>query len=151
MNPEIARSIVYDAWKDRQAVVLCTDGWHTCGRSCKMQKLRAYACIDGKHAIPTSTCHIHPHAKPVLVDDLFVCTATGNKDILKKEYFLAMKDKAIVCNIGHFDVEIQVEQLQGFSGIEHTEIKPQVDKFTFPNGHSIIPVSYTHLTLPTKA
>ena len=49
-----------------------------------------------------------------------------------------MKDGAIVCNIGHFDVEIQVEQLQGFSGIEHTEIKPQVDKFTFPNGHSII-------------
>ena len=49
-----------------------------------------------------------------------------------------MKDGAIVCNIGHFDVEIQVAELQGFAGIEHIEIKPQVDKFTFPDGHSII-------------
>jgi len=105
MNPEIARSIVYDAWKDRQAVVLCTDGWHTCGRSCKMQKLRAYACIDGKHAIPTSTCHIHPHAKPVLVNDLFVCTATGkphvcNTDKCQLEHGMCViTGQPVVCHV----------------------------------------------------
>ena len=49
-----------------------------------------------------------------------------------------MKDGAIICNIGHFDVEIQVAELQGFEGIDHVEIKPQVDKFTFPDGHSVI-------------
>ena len=69
--------------------------------------------------------------------DIFV-TTTGCSDIIRIDHMERMKDGAIVCNIGHFDVEIQVEQLQGFSGIEHTEIKQQVDKFTFPDGHSII-------------
>ena len=69
--------------------------------------------------------------------DIFV-TTTGCKDIIRIDHMEQMKDGAIVCNIGHFDVEIQVAQLQGFNGIEHTEIKPQVDKFTFPDGHSII-------------
>ena len=49
----------------------------------------------------------------------------------------AMKDSAIVCNIGHFDDEIQVEQLENFPGIQRLNIKPQVDKFTFPDGHAI--------------
>jgi adenosylhomocysteinase len=69
--------------------------------------------------------------------DIFV-TTTGCKDIIRIDHMEQMKDGAIVCNIGHFDVEIQVAQLQAFSGIEHTEIKPQVDKFTFPDGHSIV-------------
>ena len=69
--------------------------------------------------------------------DIFV-TTTGCKDIIRIDHMEQMKDGAIVCNIGHFDVEIQVAQLQGFAGIEHVEIKPQVDKFTFPDGHSII-------------
>jgi len=49
-----------------------------------------------------------------------------------------MKDTAIVCNIGHFDVEIQVEPLNNFPGIQKQEIKPQVDLYTFPDGHRII-------------
>ncbi|MCH2660528.1 adenosylhomocysteinase [bacterium] len=69
--------------------------------------------------------------------DIFV-TTTGCKDIIRIDHMERMKDGAIVCNIGHFDVEIQVAELQGFAGIEHIEIKPQVDKFTFPDGHSII-------------
>lgn len=64
-------------------------------------------------------------------------TTTGNKDIITIEHMVRMKDQAIVCNIGHFDNEIQVEKLKGFSGIKHTNIKPQVDKYTFPDGHSI--------------
>ncbi len=68
--------------------------------------------------------------------NIFV-TTTGNKDIITIEHMVRMKDQAIVCNIGHFDNEIQVEKLKGFSGIKHTNIKPQVDKYTFPDGHSI--------------
>ena len=49
-----------------------------------------------------------------------------------------MKNDAIVCNIGHFDVEIQVETLNNYKGIKKIEIKPQVDKYTFPDGHNII-------------
>src|SRR5210317_532823 len=64
-----------------------------------------------------------------------VCTATGNKDILKKEYFEAMKDKAIVCNIGHFDNEIDMAWLN--KNASKNEIKPQVDKYNV-NGKDII-------------
>jgi adenosylhomocysteinase len=67
-----------------------------------------------------------------------VCTATGNKDILKKEYFLAMKDKAIVCNIGHFDNEIDMAWLNENYGHTKSEIKPQVDLYTLENDNQII-------------
>jgi adenosylhomocysteinase len=69
--------------------------------------------------------------------DIFV-TTTGCKDIIRIDHMEKMKDGSIVCNIGHFDVEIQVAQLQSYAGIKHVEIKPQVDKFTFPDGHSIL-------------
>lgn len=69
--------------------------------------------------------------------DIFV-TATGNKDIITIEHMEKMKDKAIVCNIGHFDNEIQVDKLKKYPGIKHINIKPQVDQYTFPDGHSII-------------
>ncbi|QIK54544.1 adenosylhomocysteinase [Dysgonomonas sp. HDW5A] len=64
-------------------------------------------------------------------------TTTGNKDIITIDHMKAMKDQAIVCNIGHFDNEIQVDKLVTFAGIKHTNIKPQVDKYTFPAGNSI--------------
>jgi adenosylhomocysteinase len=67
--------------------------------------------------------------------DIYV-TTTGNKDIITLEYMQAMKDQAIVCNIGHFDNEIQVDALYA-SGAVKTNIKPQVDQFTFANGRSI--------------
>lgn len=72
--------------------------------------------------------------------DIFV-TATGNKDVITLEHMKKMKDGAIVCNIGHFDNEIQVEQLEKMPGIKEENIKPQVDKFIFPDGHSIIMLS----------
>ena len=68
--------------------------------------------------------------------DIYI-TTTGNKDIIRVEHMKKMKDQAIVANIGHFDNEIQVDLLNNTDGIEKTEIKPQVDKYTFPEGHSI--------------
>jgi adenosylhomocysteinase len=68
--------------------------------------------------------------------NIFV-TTTGNKDIITVEHMAAMKDEAIVCNIGHFDNEIQVAQLENYPGIKKVNIKPQVDKYVFPDGHSI--------------
>ncbi|WP_433852474.1 adenosylhomocysteinase [Stenotrophomonas nitritireducens] len=68
--------------------------------------------------------------------DIYV-TTTGNKDIIRIEHLSAMKDQAIVCNIGHFDNEIQVDALVKFPGVQHINIKPQVDKYVFPNGNAI--------------
>lgn len=65
-------------------------------------------------------------------------TATGNCDVITAEHMAAMKDNSIVCNIGHFDNEIQVDELLRYPGIKKTNIKPQVDQFTFPDGHSIL-------------
>ena len=67
-----------------------------------------------------------------------VCTATGNKDILTADYFLRMKDKAIVCNIGHFDNEIDMAWLNKNYGSTKSEIKPQVDLYTLEEGKQII-------------
>lgn len=64
-------------------------------------------------------------------------TTTGNCDIIRIEHMEKMKDQTIVCNIGHFDNEIQVAPLENYPGIEKLNIKPQVDKFTFPSGHCI--------------
>ncbi|MCX6856798.1 MAG: adenosylhomocysteinase [Verrucomicrobia bacterium] len=68
--------------------------------------------------------------------DIYV-TTTGNKDIITVEHMVAMKDQAIVCNIGHFDNEIQVDKLDKLPGIKKLNIKAQVDKYTFPAGNSI--------------
>ncbi len=68
--------------------------------------------------------------------NLFV-TTTGNVDIITAEHMAKMRDRTIVCNIGHFDDEIQVARLMSWPGVKRTNIKPQVDKFTFPDGHSI--------------
>ena len=64
-------------------------------------------------------------------------TATGNCDIITAEHMAGMKDQAIVCNIGHFDNEIQVARLENWPGIRKRTIKPQVDEYIFPDGHSI--------------
>ena len=76
--------------------------------------------------------------KSVVSNADIVVTATGNKDIVNKEAFRMMKDKTIVCNIGHFDIEIDMNWLETNFSEQKTSIKPQVDS-----------VSYTHLTLPT--
>jgi adenosylhomocysteinase len=71
-----------------------------------------------------------PHA------DIYV-TATGNKDVITAAHMAKMKDEAIVCNIGHFDNEIQVDALNEMKDVEKINIKPQVDKYVFPDGHCI--------------
>ncbi len=68
--------------------------------------------------------------------DIYV-TTTGNLDVITLEHMRYMKDQAIVCNIGHFDNEIQVDRLSEEKGIKRTNIKPQVDMYTFPEGNSI--------------
>jgi adenosylhomocysteinase len=68
--------------------------------------------------------------------DIYVST-TGNVDIITLEHMERMKDQAIVCNIGHFDNEIQVDPLNERKDIKRTNIKPQVDKYSFPDGHEI--------------
>jgi adenosylhomocysteinase len=64
-------------------------------------------------------------------------TTTGNKDVITIDHLAKMKDQAIVCNIGHFDNEIQVDKLNAYKGIQKINIKPQVDKYVFPEGHAI--------------
>ncbi len=86
------------------------------------------ACMAGYKV--TTVEDALPHA------DIFV-TATGNRDIITAEHMSKMKDQAIVCNIGHFDNEIQVDAMRAMDGVTETNIKPQVDMFTFPDGHSI--------------
>ena len=68
--------------------------------------------------------------------NIFV-TATGNRDIITIEHMEKMKDQTIICNIGHFDNEIQVDALNDYKGIRKINIKPQVDKYAFPDGHAI--------------
>src|SRR5215467_3401706 len=68
--------------------------------------------------------------------DIYV-TTTGNVDVITLEHMRHMKDQAIVCNIGHFDNEIQVDRLNRLPGVKKTNIKPQVDQYTFPTGNSI--------------
>jgi adenosylhomocysteinase len=68
--------------------------------------------------------------------DIYV-TTTGNCDVIRIDHIAKMKNQAVVCNIGHFDNEIQVDKLNGFPGIQRTNIKPQVDKYRFPDGREI--------------
>jgi adenosylhomocysteinase len=69
--------------------------------------------------------------------DIFV-TATGNKNIITAEHMSKMKNNAIVCNIGHFDNEIDMEGLKNWPGVVRTEIKPQVHRWRFQDGHGIV-------------
>ncbi len=73
----------------------------------------------------------------VLPEGNIYVTATGNRDVITIEHMQKMKDQAIVCNIGHFDNEIQVDALNEYPGITRINIKPQVDKYLFPDGHAI--------------
>ena len=68
--------------------------------------------------------------------NIFV-TTTGNKDVITTEHMSAMRDQAIVCNIGHFDNEIQVSKLEKLDGVQKVNVKPQVDQYYFNDGHSI--------------
>jgi adenosylhomocysteinase len=86
------------------------------------------ACMAGYRVVTVEDAL--PHA------DIYV-TATGNRDIITADHMSRMKDQAIVCNIGHFDNEIQVDALNALPGVRRVSIKPQVDAYRFPDGHTI--------------
>ncbi len=124
-----------------KVVVIC--GYGDVGKGCA-KSMRAYGArviiteIDPICALQAAMegFEIKPVEDALDEGNIFV-TATGNRDIIRIEHMLKMKDQAIVCNIGHFDNEIQVEELNTLKGIEMINIKPQVDKYLFPDGHSI--------------
>ncbi|MBI4984516.1 MAG: adenosylhomocysteinase [Rhodocyclales bacterium] len=78
--------------------------------------------------------------------DIFV-TCTGNYHVITHDHMAKMKDQAIVCNIGHFDNEIQVDRLYKAKGVKRITIKPQYDQFVLPNGHSIMSSSFANQTI----
>jgi adenosylhomocysteinase len=122
-------------------VVVC--GYGDVGKGCA-KSMRSYGArviiteIDPICALQAAMegFEIKPVEETLGEGNIFV-TATGNKDIITIEHMLRMKDQAIVCNIGHFDNEIQMENLNTFKGIKIVNIKPQVDKYIFPDGHEI--------------
>jgi|APGre2960657423_1045063.scaffolds.fasta_scaffold58738_1 adenosylhomocysteinase len=87
------------------------------------------ACMEGYQVLPLDDC--------VAYTDIFI-TTTGNKDIIMTKDMAKMKNNAIVGNIGHFDNEIDMDGLQNFPGVKRTNIKPQCDRFVFPDGHGVI-------------
>jgi adenosylhomocysteinase len=124
-----------------KVVVVC--GYGDVGKGCA-RSMRAYGArvivteIDPICALQASMEGFEVKTVEDTLDEgnIFV-TATGNRDIITVDYMKRMKDQAIVCNIGHFDNEIQVDRLNEFKGINKINIKPQVDKYLFPDGHAI--------------
>ena len=125
-----------------KTVVVC--GYGDVGKGCA-QSMRGFGAkvivteIDPICALQASMAGFEVNTIESALDkaDIYV-TTTGNKDIIRLEHMKKMKDKAIVCNIGHFDNEIQVEELEAYDGIRRENIKDQVDEYHFPEGHSII-------------
>ncbi len=125
-----------------KVVVVC--GYGDVGKG-SARSMRAYGArvlvteIDPICALQASMegFEVCPVEDTLAIGNVYV-TTTGNKDIITLEHMKQMKDGAIVCNIGHFDNEIQVEKLKNMPGIEAVNIKPQVDKYIFPDGHSIL-------------
>ena len=125
-----------------KVVVVC--GYGDVGKGCAMS-MRAYGArvmvteIDPICALQAAMEGFEVvTVEDTLAEGNVFVTTTGNKDIIRIDHMEKMKDGAIVCNIGHFDNEIQVDKLKKFTGIQHVNIKPQVDKYTFPGGNSII-------------
>jgi adenosylhomocysteinase len=124
-----------------KVVVVC--GYGDVGKGCA-KSMRAYGArvivteIDPICALQAAMEGFEVKSVEDALDEgnIFV-TATGNRDVITLEHMSGMKDQAIVCNIGHFDNEIQVDRLNGMEGIKKINIKPQVDKYLFPDGHAI--------------
>jgi len=124
-----------------KVVVIC--GYGDVGKGCA-RSMRAYGArvivteIDPICALQASMEGFEVKTVEDTLDEgnIFV-TATGNRDIITLEHMKKMKDQAIVCNIGHFDNEIQVDSLNDMKGIKKINIKPQVDKYVFPDDHAI--------------
>jgi len=124
-----------------KVVVVC--GYGDVGKGCA-KSMRSYGArvivteIDPICALQASMEGFEVKTVEDSLDEgnIFV-TATGNRDIIRLDHMMNMKDQAIVCNIGHFDNEIQMDRLDSAVGVEKINIKPQVDKYLFPDGHAI--------------
>lgn len=124
-----------------KVVVIC--GYGDVGKGCA-KSMRSYGArviiteIDPICALQAAMegFEVKPVEDTLDEGNIYV-TTTGNRDIITLEHMKKMLDQTIVCNIGHFDNEIQVDALASMPGIQKETIKPQVDKFTFPDGHSI--------------
>tara|TARA_R110000850_G_scaffold252215_7_gene377393 strand:- start:1273 stop:2700 length:1428 start_codon:yes stop_codon:yes gene_type:complete len=124
-----------------KVAVVC--GYGDVGKGCA-QTLRGFGAqvivteIDPICALQAAMegFRVLPIEEAIATADIYV-TTTGNKDIIRLDHMLAMKDQAIVCNIGHFDNEIQVAKLEAQEGVEKVNIKPQVDRYTLPNGNQV--------------
>ena len=131
--------------------IVVVAGYGDVGKGCA-QSLRSY----GSHVLVTEVdpiCALQAQMEGFEVvtmenaakrANIFV-TATGNNDIITFKHMQDMPDGAIVCNIGHFDTEIQVAELNAASDVKQTEIKPLVDEYVFPDGHRIILLSQGRL------
>ena len=128
-----------------KVVIVC--GYGDVGKGCA-QSMRGFGArviineIDPICALQAAMegFEVTPLDEALPEGDIFV-TATGNCDVIRVEHMEKMKNKAIVCNIGHFDNEIQVEKLYQLDGVVKQNIKPQVDQIHFPDGHAIILLS----------
>ncbi len=124
-----------------KVVVIC--GYGDVGKGCA-QSMRGFGArviiteIDPICALQAAMegYEVKPIEEALQEANIYV-TTTGNCDIITIDHLKRMKDQALVCNIGHFDNEIQVEKLIQFPGIKHLNIKPQVDQYTFPDGNTI--------------
>lgn len=125
-----------------KVVVVC--GYGDVGKGCahSMKSYGARVIVTEIDPICALQAAMEGYEVKTLEDSLnegnIYVTTTGNLDIITAEHMSKMLDKAIVCNIGHFDNEIQVAKLEKLPGIKKENIKPQVDQYYFPDGHSII-------------
>ena len=124
-----------------KTVVIC--GYGDVGRGCA-QSMRGYGArvivteIDPICALQAAMEGFEVTTiESVLKDGHIFVTTTGNKDVITKDHIHEMRDQAIVCNIGHFDNEIQVNALNDDSSVKRETIKPQVDRYKFPDGHEV--------------
>jgi adenosylhomocysteinase len=123
--------------------VVCVCGYGDVGKGCA-QSMRGFGArvlvteIDPICALQAAMEGYEVTTlEDALTEAVVFVTATGNCDIIRIEHIQKMKDQSIICNIGHFDNEIQVHHLEAFTGIRKENIKPQVDKYSFPDGHSV--------------
>jgi adenosylhomocysteinase len=124
-----------------KTVLIC--GYGDVGRGC-VQSMRGYGArvlvteIDPICALQAAMeGHEVVTIEQAIPETNIFVTATGNRDVITLEHMKAMNDQAIVCNIGHFDNEIQVDKLSEDSSVKREVIKPQVDRYTFDDGHDI--------------
>ena len=124
-----------------KTVLVC--GYGDVGKGC-VQSLRGYGArvliteIDPICALQAAMEGYEVTTIEDVIDEVHIfVTTTGNKDIITKDHMYKMRDQAVVCNIGHFDNEIQVNAINDDESVKKENIKPQLDRYSFPDGHQI--------------